>query len=152
MRGDGIPSLATEPPGQEAPPRTEFVFPPEAPPPRRAERRKLASRRTREGPEVCGPFVFPLFPAEPGLTVPSGAFRVGSPLCVLTWKDSSASPGLLDVEGLIPCNLPALRMETSRGSEGAGAGRAPLRPRGAGAAGPTSHWDVPALPHPRCEV
>ncbi|XP_030616265.1 cancer-associated gene 1 protein [Delphinapterus leucas] len=51
--GDGIPSLATEPPGQEAPPRTEFVFPPEAPPPRRAERRKLASRRTREGIEIA---------------------------------------------------------------------------------------------------
>lgn len=46
---------------------------------------------------MCGQFVFPSFPAEAGLTVSSGAFRVCSPLCVLPWKESSASPGLLDV-------------------------------------------------------
>ncbi|XP_007466472.1 PREDICTED: cancer-associated gene 1 protein [Lipotes vexillifer] len=88
-RASAPPAAARPEPGQERPR--------DAPPPRRAERRKLASRRTREGPEVCGQFVFPSFPAEAGLTVPSGAFRVCSPLCVLPWKDSSASPGLLDV-------------------------------------------------------
>ena len=75
----------------------ECVFPPEAPPPRRAERRKFASRRAREVLEACGAFVVPSFPAEAGPIVPSGAFRVRSPLCVVPWKDASASPGLLDV-------------------------------------------------------
>lgn len=76
---------------------------------------------------MCGQFVFPSVPAETGLTVPSGAFRVCSPLCVLPWKESSASPGLLDVgvSHRVTSQLCARKLrEGQRAREPGGRGRA----------------------------